>query len=436
MTRLPQPGGDDNIWGDLLNDFLNVEHNADGTLKNVARPSDLVPKLNKAGDTMTGPLVLPGDPTSSLQAATKQYVDGITLSGAPDATTTSKGLVQLAGDLGGTAAAPTVPGLAGKEPTIAAGTNTQYYRGDKTWQTLDKTAVGLSNVDNTSDLNKPISTATQAALNTKLTASSNLSDVANAATARTNLGLGSAATHPSTDFDASGAAATAQTNAEAYTDSKFPIAAVDTTYDNVTSGLTAANVQDAIDELKTDVDAVGGGGGGGGPSVVMGRHRFRFVYFGGSLIAVSESYDPAPLGTLDTSNISAPSFTITNTANYMVTLASYLEWGSPFPRGIGNAIGGFMGVPGTFSQGENPGFDGRINLEITQQAVSINGYFTPPTPMGYSVSMSAAQVVDFTPFTDPNNVFDLFYASDGTNVDFSSFKGAIEVLIMALVPGS
>lgn len=27
------------------------------------------------GDTMTGPLVLPGDPTFNLQAATKQYVD-------------------------------------------------------------------------------------------------------------------------------------------------------------------------------------------------------------------------------------------------------------------------------------------------------------------------------------------------------------------------
>src|SRR5262252_1579202 len=29
----------------------------------------------KAGDTMTGALVLPGDPTTALQAATKQYVD-------------------------------------------------------------------------------------------------------------------------------------------------------------------------------------------------------------------------------------------------------------------------------------------------------------------------------------------------------------------------
>jgi len=55
----------------------------------------------------------------------------------------------------------------GAEPTIAAGTTAQYWRGDKTFQTLNKAAVGLSNVDNTSDANKPISTATQAALNTK-----------------------------------------------------------------------------------------------------------------------------------------------------------------------------------------------------------------------------------------------------------------------------
>ncbi len=54
--------------------------------------------------------------------------------------------------------------LAGKEPTLAAGTTAQYYRGDKTWQTLGKASVGLGNVDNTSDANKPISTAAATAL--------------------------------------------------------------------------------------------------------------------------------------------------------------------------------------------------------------------------------------------------------------------------------
>ncbi|MBT2321282.1 tail fiber domain-containing protein [Variovorax paradoxus] len=56
-----------------------------------------------------------------------------------------------------------------KEPAIAAGTAAQYWRGDKTWQTLNKAAVALSNVDNTSDAAKPVSTATQTALNAKAT---------------------------------------------------------------------------------------------------------------------------------------------------------------------------------------------------------------------------------------------------------------------------
>jgi hypothetical protein len=34
------------------------------------------------------------------------------------------------------------------EPSITAGTTSQYFRGDKTFQTLDKTVVGLSNVPN------------------------------------------------------------------------------------------------------------------------------------------------------------------------------------------------------------------------------------------------------------------------------------------------
>jgi hypothetical protein len=53
------------------------------------------------------------------------------------------------------------------EPTITATTSADYYRGDKTFATLNKGAVGLGNVDNTSDANKPVSTATQTALDAK-----------------------------------------------------------------------------------------------------------------------------------------------------------------------------------------------------------------------------------------------------------------------------
>jgi hypothetical protein len=35
MARLPTVGGDQNAWGTVLNEFLEVAHNSDGTLKDV-----------------------------------------------------------------------------------------------------------------------------------------------------------------------------------------------------------------------------------------------------------------------------------------------------------------------------------------------------------------------------------------------------------------
>lgn len=36
MARLPIPGGDDSTWGEVLNNFLGVEHNSDGTQKTLS----------------------------------------------------------------------------------------------------------------------------------------------------------------------------------------------------------------------------------------------------------------------------------------------------------------------------------------------------------------------------------------------------------------
>ncbi len=80
-----------------------------------------------------------GNPSNQAypsQQAVKTYVDQaisqVVVSGAPDATTLAPGKVQLAGDLGGTATNPTVPGLAQKE----ALTN----------KTVDLTADGASDI--------------------------------------------------------------------------------------------------------------------------------------------------------------------------------------------------------------------------------------------------------------------------------------------------
>ena len=86
--------------------------------------------------------------------------------GAGDATTTTKGVVQLAGDLAGTAAAPTVAKVNGTTPaaTGLALLGAASAAAAKTTLALVKADVGLSNVDNTSDAAKPISTATATAI--------------------------------------------------------------------------------------------------------------------------------------------------------------------------------------------------------------------------------------------------------------------------------
>lgn len=61
-------------------------------------------------------------------------------------------------------ATSTTNALVTKEPMIAPGLVSQFWRGDKTWAVPDKSSVGLGNVDNTSDANKPVSTAQAAAL--------------------------------------------------------------------------------------------------------------------------------------------------------------------------------------------------------------------------------------------------------------------------------
>lgn len=66
MARLPVPGQDVGTWGQVLNEFLGVGHNPDGTLK-ISTPPE-----------------------------------------TPDANLTTKGKLRLAGDLGGTADNPTV----------------------------------------------------------------------------------------------------------------------------------------------------------------------------------------------------------------------------------------------------------------------------------------------------------------------------------------
>jgi hypothetical protein len=121
-----------------------------------------------AGSTMTGNLTVPTGkkifitdaPSSSTDAANKAYVDSKIATEVVDATSSTAGKIKLTGDLGGTASSPTVPGLADKAPI-----NNPTFTG--TVGGLSKSMVNLANVDNTSDADKPISNLAQNALDLK-----------------------------------------------------------------------------------------------------------------------------------------------------------------------------------------------------------------------------------------------------------------------------
>ena len=123
MARLPIPGSDHGSWGDILNDFLLVEHNADGTLQESGTLSTKQPK----DDDLTAIAALSPTNDDVLQRKNGAW--------------TNRTTAQVKTDLG-------------------------LVKGD----------VGLGNADNTSDANKPVSTATQAALDGKASTTQTVED--------------------------------------------------------------------------------------------------------------------------------------------------------------------------------------------------------------------------------------------------------------------
>lgn len=75
------------------------------------------------------------------------------------------------------------------EGKLSAG-GSGWLRYDKTWTSPTKGDVGLGLVDNTPDASKPVSTAQAAEHALKMDKAANLADVANAGSARTNIGAG------------------------------------------------------------------------------------------------------------------------------------------------------------------------------------------------------------------------------------------------------
>lgn len=113
MARLPQPGSDDGTWGAIINEYLKVSHAPDGSLLKAAIPDGSVTltKLSQAYIPVSQKSV-PGG-VATLDGSGKLVASQMPDNAAPaEATSASKGIIQLAGDLGGTADTPIVTGLA------------------------------------------------------------------------------------------------------------------------------------------------------------------------------------------------------------------------------------------------------------------------------------------------------------------------------------
>ncbi|MFM1754966.1 MAG: hypothetical protein RLZZ236_1905, partial [Bacteroidota bacterium] len=116
----------------------------------------------------------------------KEYVDASVSAGVPDATSNTIGKIQLTGDLSGTATSPEVATGAISTAKIANNAITDA----KVANGISASKVGLGNVDNTSDAAKPISTATQTALDLKAPLASPTFTGTVAGITKTMVGLG------------------------------------------------------------------------------------------------------------------------------------------------------------------------------------------------------------------------------------------------------
>jgi hypothetical protein len=315
MPRLPQPGTDDGIWGDLLNEFLLVEHTDDGSLRldktlavKYTKPTAGIPEddltdgvraklnqstvdtsklFNKESDT-TDAIVesdtkkflsstdktklesissnaevnvkadwnategdaeilnKPAIPTVLVQSVnTKTGAVVLTTDDISDSTTTNKYVTEaekskLAAITGDNTGDQDLSTLVLKTTTVnghALSENISITKGD----------VGLADADNTSDANKPISIATQTALNSKVNSSS-LAPVATS---------GSYNSLTDKPVIRSGLTPTA-TITTAYTAAANEIVLVDATAGNVTVSLpTAADgLQIAVKKVDTTANTV------------------------------------------------------------------------------------------------------------------------------------------------------------------------------------
>jgi|GEM_PF-3496176 len=184
-----------------------------------------------------------GDPAAAADAATKGYTDAQVATRAAlahthpaadisDSTTVGRAVVTAAD----AAAARTAIG-AGTSSLALGTTGTTAMAGNKTFT---KTDVGLGNVDNTSDANKPVSTAAQAALDAKAPLASPAFTGTPTGITKTHVGLGNV----DNTSDANKPVSTAQAAADALKQDAIKLyqTSSDITVNNSTTPVTATGL--------------------------------------------------------------------------------------------------------------------------------------------------------------------------------------------------
>ena len=111
MARLPVPGSDDNIWGDILNTYLSQSHNGDGSLKagivgndqldsstqqSIAKANSSVQSVNSNTPDVSGNVTINA---SDVGALTQASADGLYVA-QPTATPTDGQLLAWSATLG------------------------------------------------------------------------------------------------------------------------------------------------------------------------------------------------------------------------------------------------------------------------------------------------------------------------------------------------